>query len=273
MLSQFLVDQHKSAIYNLGNHLLYNFVQNKPSNPALEMQSTPSGRRYALVPGTATPSPELAQRLLERTIDRLLGFSPPDRKVEAQARKNEAHPFSSNHSSMDQNAGEGPFSWTDGESSRHQNHHTWHSGNKDRGERAFELHSQEKARRRSSLRGYKAQRASLSARRDKKRKHATTGQEQGRRYSRDVWEAIPHMSEIDSDDRMALAYKDVFEGRGHVGPMRGVRASSVSTWDIMLTAHSPSRLQATRSTSLAPTMASIVVPRQAAASLPAIRLL
>ena len=189
------------------------------------MQNAPSGRRYALVPGTATPSPELAQRLLERTIDQPLDILSLDQKFEPPAGGNAALVLNSKSASMNQEAGGGPFSWTCGETPGHQNHQRLDSGRKDLGPGGFKLGSHEKIRRRSSLRACKAHRTSLGNRRDKKRKHATSAQDHGRRYSQDVSEDIPHMSEIDSDDGMKPAYKDVFGSRGHRSLVTEVRAA------------------------------------------------
>lgn len=190
------------------------------------MQSAPTGRRHALIPGSTTPSPHQAQRLLERTMDQPLDLPPFDRDSEARAGEGTAHVFSSETPSMDSKAGEPSFSWTCGETTLHQNGQPWDSRSKDPGERALERSMHEKARRRSSLRTFKAQRGSLGSRRpDKKRKHPASVQEHGGRCSSDVSEDIPHMSEIDPHDRMTPAYKDVFEGRGHPSLMRGVSAA------------------------------------------------
>lgn len=189
------------------------------------MQSAPSGRRYALVPGTATPSPELAQRLLERTIDKPLEFSLFDQKLESPAGENAALAFNRKAPATDHEVGGGSFSWTCAETQRHQNHRTWNSGSKDLGERALELSDHERPGRRNSLRACKAHRASPDDLRDKKRKHATSVQEHGRRSSRDLSEDTPHMSEMDSDDGMKPAYRDVFEGRRHRSSIREVRAA------------------------------------------------
>ncbi|KAI4132350.1 MAG: hypothetical protein LQ347_002617 [Umbilicaria vellea] len=193
------------------------------------MQSAPTGRRHALIPGSATPSPDQAQRLLERTIDHPLGLPPLGRDPEAPTGEGTAHAFNSETPSMDYEIGEPSFPWTCDETLRQQNGQTWVSGNKNPGERALERSIHEKTRRRSSLRAFKAQRGSLGSRRpDKKRKHPASVQEHGRRGSCDVSEDIPHMSEIDPDNSMTPAYKDVFERREHTSLMKGRSIPSTS---------------------------------------------
>lgn len=190
------------------------------------MQSAPTGRRHALVPGTATPSPHQAQRLLERTIDQPLDFPALDRDSEASAGEGATLVSHIKSQSKDKQIGEPSFAWTCGEMPPHQNDQVRDSGSNVLGERPLERSIHEKARRRSSLRAFKAHRPPLGSRRpDKKRKHPASVQEHGRRCSSDVSEDIPHMSEIDSDYRMKPAYKDVFDGRGHPSLMRGVSAA------------------------------------------------
>ena len=201
------------------------FNTNRTIGPHLAMQSAPSGRRYAIVPGTATPPPELAQRLLSRTIGQPRDFAPLGRTLEGPAGDNAALALNPKSPSTDQEPGAGSFSWTCSETTLHQNLRAWDSRSTDLGEKGFELSSHEEKRRLSSSGACKAHGASLRDRRDNKRKHAAPVQEQGRRFSGDVSEDIPHMSEIDSDDGIKPAYRDVFDGRRHRGSMRDVRVA------------------------------------------------
>ncbi len=49
---------------------------------------------------------------------------------------------------------------------------------------------------------------------DHKRKHAVYARDEQRRYSEEILEDIPHMSEIDSDDGFRIPHKDVFGSKG-----------------------------------------------------------
>ncbi|KAA6411445.1 MAG: hypothetical protein FRX48_04725 [Lasallia pustulata] len=207
------------------------FHTNRTIGPRLVMQSTPSGRRYAIVPGTATPPPELAQRLLSRTIGQPRDFAPLSRTLEGPAGENAALALNPKSRSTDQESGAGSFSWTCSETTLHQDLRAWDSGSTELGKKGFELSSHEEKRRISSSGACKAHGALRGDRRDKKRKHAAPVQEQGRRFLGDVSEDTPHMSEIDSDDGIKPAYGDVFDGRRHRGSMRD-QASKTSALEI-----------------------------------------
>ncbi|MCJ1303202.1 hypothetical protein MMC08_006010 [Hypocenomyce scalaris] len=174
------------------------------------MVSVQSGRRYALVPGTVTPSPEQAQRILERSIERPLDQLPTDQTNERTPEEHAVRNWFSNALSKDHGSQEvraAPPRLSTNET-------PGFGGNR--------LASRDKVRRRSSLRTWKAHQASSGNRRDKKRKHTTSIQDRGRRHSRDISEDVPHMSELDSDDGIKPTYKDVFDSRVHHDSRREV---------------------------------------------------
>ena len=65
-----------------------------------------------------------------------------------------------------------------------------------------------------TARGRHSSPATVKICRESKRKHAAYAQDEQRRYSNEIWEDIPHMSEIESDHGFRPAAKDVFGPRG-----------------------------------------------------------
>jgi len=62
--------------------------------------------------------------------------------------------------------------------------------------------------------------------RESKRKHTVFAQDEQRRYSNEIWEDIPHMSEIESDHGFRTTAKDVFGLKGQKSLFAEVRHCS-----------------------------------------------
>ena len=172
------------------------------------MASIQSGRRPALIPGSASLSPEEARAVLQGRVG-LSSIPPPDLRS-TEPRLKDEHRLEAFHSCNGSLPSPSHRHHKDSNESQHSGPMTSLSR---KHERVKTLASRDQIWK-TSVWERNPHKNPFQLRLDNKRKRMTYSENDRRRYSVEVSEDIPHMSEVTSDDGIRSVTKDLFGERG-----------------------------------------------------------
>lgn len=179
------------------------------------MATLHNGRRPALIPSIETLSPEEVQDILSNRIARPVGpppkpclaISPPQGQMDRHLLRRWHEPLQKQSEVVPKPDGARSCQRLDPNTKMMAPSSTSSRGNVDRPARWNQAEEENALGRHSNL-------GATNHCRESKRNHAAYAQDEQRRYSNEIWEDIPHMSEIEAGHGFRTAAKDIFGLKG-----------------------------------------------------------